>query len=236
MELPKLLRSDGKHVMIQAPHSSGSAYYNYKGFHSIVLLAVVDASYRFCIVGVGAYGRTSDDGVLANSAFGMALQRGTADLPVDSTLPGAEDHGVMPYTFVGDAAFPLKRYMMRPYSGKLLPREKRIFNYRLSRARRVVENAFGHLACQWRMYRHVMGQKPETVEPLVKASCILHNFMRWDTASSPSQIDNSHNTASGNLGRVGTNNSTRGAMMTRETLIHYFVSPAGEVSFQDAAL
>lgn len=143
--------------MIQAPHSSGSAYYNYKGFHSIVLLAVVDARYCFRIVNVGAFGRTSDGGVLANSTFGKALQRGTADLPEDTTLPGAEDRGVVPYTFIGDAAFPLRRYMMRPYPGKLLPRERRIFNYRLTRARRVVEHAFGHLACQWRMYRRVMG-------------------------------------------------------------------------------
>jgi hypothetical protein len=43
--------------------------------------------------------------------------------------------------FVGDEAFPLKEYLMKPYNQRDLNTDRRIYNYRLSRARRVVENA-----------------------------------------------------------------------------------------------
>jgi len=51
---------DGKHVQIQPSADCGSLYYNYKHFHSIVLMALVDARHRLTFVNIGSHGRISD--------------------------------------------------------------------------------------------------------------------------------------------------------------------------------
>ena len=50
--------------MIQAPKNSKSLFFNCKKHFSVVLLAVVDANYKFVIMDIGAYGRQSDGSAL----------------------------------------------------------------------------------------------------------------------------------------------------------------------------
>lgn len=82
--------------------------------------------------------------------YGKGLERGTLSVPPDSPLPGTDTP--THYVILADEAFPLKPYLMRPYPGRNLDVCKKIFNYRLSRGRRVVENAFGLLAQKFRIY------------------------------------------------------------------------------------
>uniref|UniRef100_A0A3B1JES6 DDE Tnp4 domain-containing protein n=1 Tax=Astyanax mexicanus TaxID=7994 RepID=A0A3B1JES6_ASTMX len=230
---------DGKHVVIQAPPNSGSLYHNYKGTFSIALLAVVDADCLFRVVDIGGYGRTSDGGSLYNSAFGERLRDGTLQLPEDTVISGSDHRGPIPHVFVGDEAFPLRSNLMRPFPGTNLPREQRVFNYRLSRARLVVECAFGILSSQWRMYRRVIGVSPATAEVCVKATCILHNFFRVTSLRGEHRVSNPNpapeddtNVALQEVSRMGTNNATREAITIRGTFTSFF-NQEGAVSWQD---
>ncbi|XP_048020927.1 protein ANTAGONIST OF LIKE HETEROCHROMATIN PROTEIN 1-like [Megalobrama amblycephala] len=225
---------DGKHVVMKAPPNSGSQFHNYKGTFSIVLLAVVDAKYRFRVIDVGGYGRTSDGGILANSAFGQALRAGTLHLPPDQPLPGAEERGPQPHVFVADEAFPLRRNLMRPFPGRTLPPERRVFNYRLSRARLVVENAFGILSSQWRMYRRLIEVHPEVAEKCVKATCVLHNFMRCSEGREAPAVRGAGQAGEEllpGLGRVAANYSSREAVRVRDVFVAQF-SAEGAVAWQ----
>ncbi|KAG5845405.1 hypothetical protein ANANG_G00138670 [Anguilla anguilla] len=73
----------GKHINITAPARSKSLFFNYKGTFSIVLLALVDAEYRFTAVQVGEFGRASDGGVYACSALGKRMAAKTLNVPED---------------------------------------------------------------------------------------------------------------------------------------------------------
>jgi len=83
---------NGKHVRIKAPPHRGSEFFNYKNYHFVVLLALVDANKRFLTVDVGQYGRVSDGNVFANSNIPMRLARQNIGLPPDENLRGIPFH------------------------------------------------------------------------------------------------------------------------------------------------
>jgi hypothetical protein len=167
---------DGKHIALKAPPNSGTVYHNYKGFFSIILLALVDADYKFLWVDVGANGSTSDCAVFNQSELKPELEKGTLGLSPPTALVG--DDTLIPHFVIGDDAFPLRPWLMKPYSSRNLTNDERVFNYRLSRARRVVENAFGILANRFRCLLTTMHQTPDNAKHLVLAMVCLHNLMR----------------------------------------------------------
>ena len=152
---------DGKRFLIRKPANSGSEYYDYKTHHSIIMLALVDANYKFLFVDVGAQGRACDGGVWDQCNLRKYLEEKRLHVPGEALLPHSDIKS--PYVIVGDDAFPLKSYLMKPFPGKNVSDDQRIFNYRLSRARRVSENAFGILAAKFRVFQAPINSSPENV-------------------------------------------------------------------------
>ena len=100
---------DGKHIPIECPRMSGTLYYNYKGFYSIVLLAICDARYCFTLFDLGQYGSNNDSGVLANSEIGELFSSNSFKVPDASKHDSLE---LLPYHLVGDEIFPLKTWLI----------------------------------------------------------------------------------------------------------------------------
>ncbi|XP_065195868.1 uncharacterized protein LOC135827267 [Sycon ciliatum] len=100
------------------------------------------------MVDVGSYGRDNDASIFAASEMGACLQNNSVGVPPPATVNGTK----LPYVVLGDEIFPLRTWLLKPYAARELNKDKAMFNYRLSRARRTIENAFGILAAKWRIF------------------------------------------------------------------------------------
>lgn len=167
---------DGKHIRITCPQFSGSHFFNYKHFNSIVLLALTDANYKFIFVDVGTNGRIGDAGVFAKSSLKKCLiDRSILNIPKEKILPGTTTS--TPYVVLADDAFPLSYNVIKPYPLRNITNEEKICNYRISRGRRMVESSFGILASRFRVLLTPINLSPDKVTKIVLAACSLHNLL-----------------------------------------------------------
>jgi len=134
---------DGKHVHFVPPKDSGSQYFNYKKTHSIVLMAIANAHCEFIYCDVGTNGRISDGGVINNTIFYERLVNNQLDIPAPEPVSFDLDQ---------EYVFAMRPDLIKPYSRDSLNNERRICNYRISRAQRVVENSFGILTSRFRIF------------------------------------------------------------------------------------
>ncbi|XP_050506192.1 uncharacterized protein LOC126884296 [Diabrotica virgifera virgifera] len=243
---------DGKHIMIQAPKHSGSEFYNYKSFFSVVLFIVANANYEVMYLNVGSQGCISDGGVFDSTHFKKMLYQNTLNLPELEPLPGRTK--AVPFVFLGDDAFPLSPNLLKPYPGtQEKGSSKRIFNYRLSRARRISEMVFGIMSARFRVLRKPMLLEPDRVELVVAACVYLHNFLRSSlhsrkSYSPPGTFDSEDKDTGERIpgswrNEINNNmfaslqkqarNSTLEAKQVRDEFAQYFMSPEGMVPWQN---
>lgn len=184
---------DGKHVAICAPPNSGSVFFNYKGTHSIILMGIADAEYKFIYLDVGCNGRVSDGGVFNKCSFAALMENNQLNLPSPRPLPRRTVP--VPYVLVADDAFAIRPNNMKPFSGRGLNSAQRVFNYRLSRARRIIENTFGILSARFRVLRNSINLDAAKTRKVALACCVLHNFLvtrNCATYAPPTSFDRTH--------------------------------------------
>ncbi|XP_040196708.1 protein ALP1-like [Rana temporaria] len=219
---------DRKHVQVKMPLNSGSKHCNDKEPLSIVLFGLVDSYHRFISVDVGAYGSEGDSEIFGESVMGHRLYEGHLGIPLRRPLPLTTEPS-LPLVIVADEAFGLAEHLMRPYSGHELGHKEKIFNYRLSRARQVAECAFGGCTAKWRVLLSSIQLDVENAIKVVLACCVLHNLLIEKERGSfeptpphPAQDVQFMDSC-----------SCSDVMNIRNQFADFFVSPDGEVSWQD---
>lgn len=143
-----------------------------------MLLAICDSNHKFLYINVGGFGSESDGSILKRSKLGQMLDRGQINIPDPELVEGQESGALpIPYFLLGDGGFPLKSYLMTPFSGTDLEESKFQHNKELSRGRSVIENSFGVLAARWHIYNIAITANPEKIDLIIKATTVLHNFL-----------------------------------------------------------
>lgn len=225
---------DAKHIRIIQPAKSGSTYLNYKKFYSMVLFALVNSNYEFIFVDIGKNGRTLEEGVFEYTQFYNKLLAGKLNFPDrDDTKHNLN------YVFAGDERFCLHEHLLTPYLQKEIDNTKRIYNYRLSHTRNVVENTFGVITSRFQILRRPINMKPENICYVILAICSIHNYLRRksDTYFTPTTVDRENesgiivegdwrqnNTQLLGLQQVAKRNATAAAKQSRDEYKRYFNS------------
>ena len=138
----------------------------------MVLLALVDAKYRFIWAVLGAPGNTHDSTYFQSTHLFYEISEGNV-LPETFQFIG---NTKIPPVILGDGAFPMKPWICKPFGDVVLTEKKRYFNYRLSHVRMVSEGAFRKLRSRFRVLHRKCESSKESVKALGLAAVVLHNI------------------------------------------------------------
>ena len=184
---------DGCHIPMKCPPGGQEAckeYHNFKNFYSVVLMGMVDSHYRFVWGSCGFPGNSHDAVIFKSTDLWNSIQDGF--IPLIGKSVGDVN---VPPLIVGDSAFPLQTWLMKPFTNAVLNPQQRYFNYRLSRARMVTEGAYGQLKGRWRVLLRKSESNRDQVRITTLACMVLHNIciMQGDTISQKLDLSNESN-------------------------------------------
>ncbi|XP_053948833.1 uncharacterized protein LOC128857212 [Anastrepha ludens] len=174
---------DGCHIEIEPNKEDAVDYCNSKGWYSVVLFASCDYNSKFTYIHIGSSGRNNDSYIFETSSLKKFHENANIFQQNIKHIEGVN----VPVVLIGDSAFRLSRYLIKPFPySPNQPVVEKYFNYRLSRCRRVVRNAFGQLKARFRKIGGKLQVAPKNVNTIIHACCILHNFLKAENDELPS--------------------------------------------------
>ena len=125
---------------------------------------------------MAAVDAVGDAQIWKNSQLKLGMSTDRLHLPQPEFFPG--DTTDIQFFLIGDDTFALEEFLIKPYGNQNLTSEEQIFNYRLSQARRVVENVFGIMSMHFRVLTTTIRHRPEVASLITSTCCVLHNIIR----------------------------------------------------------
>ena len=152
------------------------------------------------------------------------LERGELCNQKLAALPGTNIKVL--HVLLGDEAYPLKTYLLRPFPASRLGPTETVFNKRLSKARQVIECAFGIISAKWRVLHKSIEVQPEFVDTIINCICLLHNIVidkeGEQQAVSYEQAQSENSDAHARFSSLGENRSVTTAYVIRDKFLAYF--------------
>ena len=178
------------HIPVILPQHSPADYYNQKGYYSVLMQGLVDYRGIFMDVYAGWPGKVHDAHVFTNSDIYKKGRQGMLLPDWKKTIGGVQvcktTHYIInayiylyqaPLVILGDPVYPALPWLMKPYSVNLHTTDGQCnFNYRKSRVRMVVENAFGRLKGRWRCLQKCIDVQVDNAVTALRACVVLHNI------------------------------------------------------------
>ncbi|KAF7237348.1 Protein ANTAGONIST OF LIKE HETEROCHROMATIN PROTEIN 1, partial [Varanus komodoensis] len=163
---------DGTLLPIVTPTGQAEESASRKKFHSILLQGTTDHTGRFIDIEVGWSGKHHDVSIFRKSALCQGMDNGSF-VPGNPVITLGDTE--VPALILADGAYPMRKWLMKPYEGHLGPRET-LFNSILARCHDVVGRAFGRLKARWQCLTNRLPVAEENVVPVVTACAVLHNI------------------------------------------------------------
>ncbi|XP_069622611.1 uncharacterized protein [Ranitomeya imitator] len=222
----------GKRIRVKWPPLCAPQYHNSELFFSVLVLGLVDSNYRFITISIQSCESSNDSQISTTSIMGQQLLVNPRAIPQPRVLLGSSGPPA-PFVIVADEAFDMSNHVLRPFSCRGMDNRRRIYNCRLTKARKYVEYGFGLLFAKWQLLSSAIQLDEPNVTSVIQACVILHNFVRMNDTSLDQVMEVPESFTLPNVIQDHSARLKDSGLKVRNQYADYFMTPEGRVPWQD---